>query len=627
MSTLYIIGGLTTIGYLLSKIISNNNNVTSLQLDNQKIENTANYIKQNNILNQPYIQEEIQSTSDNSADINSKANDEQSNINKTRSRYTDKFSETVEDELKTSKDVIISPLTGIEIPSSQWSPDAKPFYKGRVSQNVDLDNSNINLGWMTGTDKDLMKKKEIAKPMFAPTKNLSNVNGAGIYASDIKHRYNTSKYIRGERPFEQVQVGPGLNKGYTSKGSGGFQQTDTRDYILPKNVDQLRTLNNPKLIYKGRVSAPKKSIDSRGKMGLMFKNKVETSFNQSHEDLLVTTGAVIKAAGRSTIIIKNTNRKISHNVMGNPKYTIDGTTIPGNYKISNKLTYCNDQARNVDGEHIGQSEADDFGKKSFFLDINKRNVTELRTHTTNVMKAVKAIVMPITDLFKPTIKETTEVNVNSGNMGQQVSRITMKDKDNQQLNKTLRETLDPEDTTRNVSTNTKQLYLHDPNDILKRTIKETTSNNDHSGHVQNIESGSGYLTNVHEALPTGKECTHIEYMGTGNSSNPQATSYENIIHNKTSGSREETLEGRSPTTSNVSKQYGADSINMSSGKNECGQKNDRGLIKTTMNYIGTNINQFKNSQTTLRDTPNSARDDLDVLSQLKNNPYVIKNLF
>ena len=59
-----------------------------------------------------------------------------------------------------------------------------------------------------------------------------------------------------------------------------------------------------KTIY-GCVSAPKKSIGSRGKMGLMFKNKVETSFNQSHEDLLVTTGAVIKAAGRSTIIIKN----------------------------------------------------------------------------------------------------------------------------------------------------------------------------------------------------------------------------------------------------------------------------------------------------------------------------------
>ena len=618
MASLLILGGIGTVGFLLSKFVTNSE--TTDTLDNNMVNNTKKFIKNNSIVHKTNIQENLENQSVNN-------NAKKSNEPKTRFRIRgeDRFKETV-DKLNKSE-VIISPLTGIEIPLKKWSPDAKPFYKGRVKQSIELDKSNYNVGWMTGTDTDVMKDKEIAKPMFKPVKNIGNVNGVSIYNSDLKHRYNSSKYITGERPFEQMQVGPGLNKGYTSKGSGGFHQIDTRDYAMPKNVDQLRSLNNPKLTYKSRVAAPKKSIDSRGKMGLMFKNKVETSYNQSHEDLLVTTGAVIKEMGRSTIIIKNTNRKYSGNIMGNPKYNISKAEVESNYKVSNKLSYCNDEVRNLDGQHIGQNEQDDFGKKSFFLDLNKRNVTELRTHTTNVMKAVKAIVTPVTDLFKKTIKETTEVNEKMGNMGNNVSRVIMKDKDNQQLNRTLRETLDPEATNRNFNTNDKNSYLLDHEDVMKTTIKETTANNNHSGHVQNKADANGYITNVHDAPLTQKEGTHIEYMGTGDSIHQEHKLYDYIINNKTSGCREETLEGRAPTTSNVSLTHGASSLNVVSGKNDCDYLNDRGLIKTTMNYIGTNIEQLKNTHIKLKHQPNAARYDHDLLNQLKNNPYVTERKF
>ena len=58
-----------------------------------------------------------------------------------------------------------------------------------------------------------------------------------MYISERKDNY---------KPWDEIKVGPGLNKGYTSKPSGGFHQADTRDYVLPKNVDELRVLSNPK---------------------------------------------------------------------------------------------------------------------------------------------------------------------------------------------------------------------------------------------------------------------------------------------------------------------------------------------------------------------------------------------
>jgi hypothetical protein len=49
------------------------------------------------------------------------------------------------------------------------------------------------------------------------------------------------------KPFESVHVGPGLNKGYGSEGSGGFNSgLDSREYWLPKTVDELRVDTNPR---------------------------------------------------------------------------------------------------------------------------------------------------------------------------------------------------------------------------------------------------------------------------------------------------------------------------------------------------------------------------------------------
>ena len=64
--------------------------------------------------------------------------------------------------------------------------------------------------------------------------------------------------------YKKTYVGPGLNKGYTADPSGGFQQSDKRDYLLPKTTNELRVKTNPKLSFNGRIVSGKK-ISRTGK--------------------------------------------------------------------------------------------------------------------------------------------------------------------------------------------------------------------------------------------------------------------------------------------------------------------------------------------------------------------------
>jgi hypothetical protein len=75
-----------------------------------------------------------------------------------------------------------------------------------------------------------------------------------------RQRFRKSRYtanlssIAGERPFQPVNVGPGVGTGYDSEGVGGFQQFNVRDAATPLNVDSLRIIGNEKQVYNGRVT-------------------------------------------------------------------------------------------------------------------------------------------------------------------------------------------------------------------------------------------------------------------------------------------------------------------------------------------------------------------------------------
>ena len=116
----------------------------------------------------------------------------------------------------------------------------QPFFGGHVRQNVDEFATRGIVENFTGTSDTYQKKKETGL-FFKPVKNLTNPYGMQSFDSNLYDRFKTSRIRNNEAPIDQIRVGPGLNQGFTAAGSGGFQQSNTRDYVLPKTTKQLTT--------------------------------------------------------------------------------------------------------------------------------------------------------------------------------------------------------------------------------------------------------------------------------------------------------------------------------------------------------------------------------------------------
>ena len=121
-------------------------------------------------------------------------------------------------------------------------------------------------------------------------------------------RYQTSRIRNNEAPIEKMRVGPGLNKGFTWEPSGGFQQENTRDYVLPKTTDEIRVKNNPKVTYKGRIISGM-HVAKPGKIGTVQKKLPDTFYIQEPDRYFTTTGQTIAPTEYPTYLVKHTNRK------------------------------------------------------------------------------------------------------------------------------------------------------------------------------------------------------------------------------------------------------------------------------------------------------------------------------
>ena len=108
-----------------------------------------------------------------------------------------------------------------------------PFFGSTVKQNVDSGMSRTKFENFTGSQENYRNKKEVRNMGDIGTNNSSQPYGSQSSTDFRQERMNISLIRNNVAPIEQIRVGPGLNKGYTSKPSGGFQQANTRDYVLP----------------------------------------------------------------------------------------------------------------------------------------------------------------------------------------------------------------------------------------------------------------------------------------------------------------------------------------------------------------------------------------------------------
>ena len=107
---------------------------------------------------------------------------------------------------------------------------------------------------------------------------------------------------------------PGLAQGYTSTPSGGYTQANARDYIMPKDTNELRVNTNPKVTYEGRIINGLKS-SQRGMVAKPRKNRPETYY-ASDPERGNPSAAIKTAMMRKKFCMKRTNKQNQRSYFG-----------------------------------------------------------------------------------------------------------------------------------------------------------------------------------------------------------------------------------------------------------------------------------------------------------------------
>tara|TARA_B100001123_G_scaffold447284_1_gene604339 strand:+ start:5180 stop:7423 length:2244 start_codon:yes stop_codon:yes gene_type:complete len=442
----------------------------------------------------------------------------------------------------------ISQLTGEEFENHH--NNCVPYFGSSVTQNVNENATGTIVDMMTGADKVYREKCEIPV-MFKPTTNITNPYGSQSLDSNEYERYIVGNIRNNESPMEKTYVGPGLNKGYTSEPDGGYQQIDTRDYVLPKETNQLRVKTNPKLSFNGRIVSGKK-ISRPGKVGVVEKNRPDSFSVWSPDRLFTTVGECSGATQRSKIPLKYTNRKttVTKNRIGpaGPATFRQRKSALGKTAPSLKNLFESFGFRNVFAE-MEDPLNNDHGKKNTNLRKVNKKIVDLKkpvrgnirskngnyfqnrqrprfTKKTNVVgnsRWASNIQRPHNrhkiydpnDVARTTIKETNIHDSSKLNLKpDQASNVQIKDP-NDVAKVTIKETnihdseklnMKPERPSKNL--------VKDPDDLAKTTVKETTQLENYINNPKESHE-TGYINkskNI-EAVTTNRQTTTTEYTG------------------------------------------------------------------------------------------------------------------
>ena len=379
-----------------------------------------------------------------------------------------------------------------------------PFFGGTVKQNIEENSNQTLLESFTGNDTNYQQKIEVKRDdMFKPVANLTNPYGTSNLDGYNLDRYVVSNLRNNQAPIEPIRVGPGLNQGYTAEGSGGFQQANTLDFVLPKTVDELRVKTNPKVSYEG-VVIPGNHIAKPGKVGIVAKNKPDTFYVNGPDRLFTSVGDVTGPTQRPNILIRYTNRKTTElkNRVGPATAAAIGSQpqMKPVFKESTRINFVGANPRNQNA--VGQwqinapnkSIPNDYGRGSFKTKPNSRQVTGPKMQITNMSVPNKNAMAP----NQPNVRHTRKTNIvgnnrygnfqNTGpNRGKvydpnDLPRTTIKE---QNVNNSY------QGNFQNTGPNRGQVY--DPNDLPRTTIKEQMIDNNYQGNFQNTGPNRGQV--------------------------------------------------------------------------------------------------------------------------------------
>ena len=579
MDALLILGGIIGTGVYLDNKKKNNVDINSMDSDvnDVKVLPQHNNIYDTNNYNMSKQIEEITAIDM----IDSMRNDKKNIIDSTQT-YNNvhrnvnldigdiKYSEILQD---ISKDDFMKNDQGIS---------TVPYFKGNSAPTINFDNNygfQASIGGATATT-EWRNKKEVEN--LGDWKMPQNIHGRqwGEGIDSDFNRYIPGTMRKGELPFDQIKVQHIDEKSFDNR-------LIDEAIANTKNIDNLRSSNNQKATYKGRVISGNE-INSRGLEGIVNKNKKEKMFKLGEDRNLITTGAVTGSTKRPRQIIPDTNRQYLNQMQLGPATSLNGTEKHmnrSNISKSMKTPLDPDNSRNIKG-NIKIIDHDRLGYRTY---PNEREVTQERTYHSNIKGEYEGRTIGLQDTLRKTIKETNLDPVNGFIKG--VNQKT-------------------------------QLYNMDK---PKRTIKETTLDSV-NGFLKGSTTNALKVRPLDELKPTIKQGTMYDKKGIAGSYINEKVSRENYLNSETNANKEIISAGinRSPTLSSTKIVNGVDTVNVNIKKigTDYMTQYNTGIDKIYDNYkpysiseLTTDKNNYKDAELLLNQI------DPELLNPFKNNPY------
>ncbi len=354
----------------------------------------------------------------------------------------------------------------------------------------------------SGSSKSVdYRPKTERRPLFNP------IVGAGkwIYGQPNSTAYMETRFIPGKeqrnvKPFLETRVTPGLAKGYNEISKEGFNETYR---ALPKDTNELRTADNPKVSY-GSVIVPGMKGQRRGVVANMAKHTPPKFKEQDPRDMLksLTYYRAPSIYGNVEESVPITNRaSTSREYFGPVAFSKDEAkpeSMMEQYRTPNKENYLSPTPRNttaVDKEKTITNTAN-----SYYAKQTKRITTQNNTYVNPARPeyAKGHAYDMVTNRPDPTKRNATEQN---GYIGVATAA------------------------------DWKKQYLYDrTNAIPDATNRNTTENNGYVGHA-NPEYNKGYVYDIENFTPdpTKRNATeNTAYVGNANPEYNKGYIYDSV---------------------------------------------------------------------------------------------------
>jgi hypothetical protein len=387
--------------------------------------------------------------------------------------------------------------------------------------------NQMKLDLFTGdaNNPDWRPKVERA-PLWSPLIGASNIYGDPVRTDEEKTRYLAGNERRNELPFQQVKVTPGLDIGYNAVGKQGYHDMYR---VIPTegNVDNLRTLNNPKISY-GSYVGPGQKGEKGPILGKVSQYKTPKFRERGTKDMVrgrsyITAPTVYGEYDPKNLATINRGTKESV-AQGPAQHFAEGNTpaaFRGNYQDAKRENYKYDVPRNIVMYEslAGQGH----NNASFVPDPTQREQKAMVGHANNT-STNKGYAINYAGFTPDVTKREQHSKLNrAGNMtGDKAQQLAVNYND--VADPTKRDQHNKFDRTGNMTGEKGQQYTVNYDDVADPTKRDQHNKFDRTGNMTG-EKAQQYTVNYDDVADPTKRDQHNKYDRTGNMTGEKGQQY------------------------------------------------------------------------------------------------------